>query len=399
MSGTKQRGGFFVPHDLAAPIDGAPAGPLAGLTCAVKDLYDIAGTRTGGGSPDWLAAQQPAARHAVAVQRLLDTGARIIGKTICDEFFYSVSGANAHYGTPANPRAPGRLPGGSSSGSAAAAAAGACDFALGSDTGGSVRIPASFCGLYGMRPTHGRIDLMGAMAMAPSFDTAGWFASGPGVFRRVGSVLLGGAGTDASLGRLLLAEDAFAQADADVAALLREALARAAPILPTPERTAIAPDGLDPWREAFRVIQAHETWKSYGDFVARARPQLGPGIKERFEFARAVSAADAEAARRVQTAARAQVRGLLTPGTIMALPSAPCVAPERDTPAEALESFRVRVMRLTCIAGLSGNPQASIPIGTVHGCPVGLSFVGWNGGDEALLALAVAMARYCGTAA
>src|SRR5205807_7319730 len=141
---------------------------------------------------DWLAAAAPAAASAAAVRKIVDAGATIVGKTVCDEFFYSVTGANAHYGTPANPRAPGRLPGGSSSGSAAATAAGACDFALGSDTGGSVRIPAALCGVYGIRPTHGRVDLAGAMAMAPSFDVGGWFALGPGVFRKVGRVLLDG---------------------------------------------------------------------------------------------------------------------------------------------------------------------------------------------------------------
>src|SRR5262249_2139875 len=185
-------GSFFVPHDLAAPLRGAQGGPPAGLTALVKDMYDIAGHRTGGGSPEWLAAQKPAARHAAAVERILAAGATITGKTICDEFFYSVAGINADYGTPTNLRAPGRIPGGSSSGSAAACGAGTCDFALGSDTGGSVRLPASFNGLYGLRPSHGRVDLTGAMAMAPSFDVAGWFASGPGVFRRVGAVLLGG---------------------------------------------------------------------------------------------------------------------------------------------------------------------------------------------------------------
>ena len=148
-------------------------------------MYDIAGHRTGGGSPDWLAAAQTPNASAAAVRRVLDAGATVIGKTICDEFFFSVTGANAHYGTPANPRAAGRLPGGSSSGSAAATAAGACDFALGSDTGGSVRVPASFCGVFGIRPTHGRIDLSGAMAMASSLDVAGWFAGGPGVFRKI----------------------------------------------------------------------------------------------------------------------------------------------------------------------------------------------------------------------
>src|SRR5919202_6610165 len=154
-----RRNSAFVPHDLRAPLRGAAEGPLAGLTAAVKDMYDIAGERTGGGSPDWLAAQHTAAATSAAVRRLLDAGADVIGKTVCDEFFFSVTGANAHYGTPVNARAPGRLPGGSSSGSAAASAAGACDIGLGSDTGGSIRVPASQCGIYGMRPTLGSVDL------------------------------------------------------------------------------------------------------------------------------------------------------------------------------------------------------------------------------------------------
>src|SRR6185436_3942356 len=156
----------FVPHDLKAPLIGAPDGPLAGLTAVVKDMYAIAGERAGCGNPDWLANAQPATTNAAAVQKLLDAGVSIIGKTVCDEFFYSVTGANAHYGTPLNARAPGRLPGGSSSGSAAAVGAGLCDFALGSDTGGSVRVPASFNGIYGLRPTHERIEHSGVADMA-----------------------------------------------------------------------------------------------------------------------------------------------------------------------------------------------------------------------------------------
>src|SRR2546421_5860039 len=235
----------FVPHDLPAPIAGAAQGPLAGLTVAVKDMYDIAGTRTGGGSPDWLAAATPAASNAAAVRRILEAGATIIGKTICDEFFFSVTGANAHYGTPINPRAPGRMPGGSSSGSAAATAAGACDFALGSDTGGSIRVPAAFCGLYGIRPTHGRIDLAGAMPMAPSFDVGGWFASGPGLLARVGHVLLQGPRSHALIGRLVALDDAFAQADLEMAALLGSALQAMGDMLPKPVHDNAAPDGLD----------------------------------------------------------------------------------------------------------------------------------------------------------
>ena len=391
-------GSFYAPHDIEAPVAGSASGPLAGLLAAVKDLYDIAGTRTGGGSPEWLAAQAPARAHAAAVAKILAAGATVTGKTICDEFFFSGSGINAHYGTPLNVRAPGRIPGGSSSGSAAAVAAGACDFSLGSDTGGSVRMPASYCGVYGLRPTHGRIDLAGAMAMAPSFDVGGFFADGPGVMRRVGAVLLEGEKVSAPISRLIVAPDAFAVADAPVAALGREFLTRAARMLPPAVETAIAPDGFDGWREAFRVVQGRETWTTYGDFITRAKPSLGPGIKERMAYAATVTEAQADAARRIASAARAHLRGLIAPGTVVALPTAPCIAPRIDMTAEESESFRVRVMRLGCASVLAGLPQISIPVGTVAGCPAGLSFIAWAGGDEALLELACDAAKYCGIA-
>jgi amidase len=285
------------------------------------------------------------------------------------------------------------MPGGSSSGSAAATAAGVCDFALGSDTGGSVRVPAAFCGLYGVRPTHDRVDLLGAVPMAPSFDVAGWFAASPGVFRRVGAVLLRGQRVDAKLDALIIATDAFAQADPEVAALGREFLARAAAILPQPLETNAAPDGFDLWREVFRVIQGREAWQSYGAFVTTAKPQLGPGIKERIAYAATVTAEAADAARTTMAAARAHIHGLVPSGTVMALPT---VAPRVDMAADALESFRVRVQRLTCMSVLAGLPQITIPAGTVDGCPAGLSFIGWTGGDEALLDLACALARFCG---
>jgi amidase len=389
--------GFFVPHDLKAPITGASSGPLAGLTVAIKDKYDIAGERTGAGNPDWLANAKPAATHAAAVAKLLAAGATIVGKTICDEFFYSVAGMNAHYGTPANARAPGRIPGGSSSGSAAAAAAGACDFALGSDTGGSVRIPASLCGLYGIRTTLGRVDARGAMEMSPSFDTIGWLAPTAGVFRRVGSVLLGGSAIPSPIKTLLTADDAFAEADAAVAALLRNALQAIGGALPTPKPVRIAHNGLDPWRDAVRIIQAYEIWQIYGSFVTDKRPCFGPGVAERMKAASEMTKGQVEAARQIHTAAREYIRSQVPPGTLLAAPSAPCIAPRLDTSPEGFDAYRTRVMRLTCIAGLAGLPQVSIPIGIVDGCPVGLSFIGWAGGDEALLDLAIALSRFCGS--
>ena len=391
-------GSFFVPHDLKAPVRGATTGPLASLTAVVKDMYDIAGTRTGGGSPEWLAEQKPATRHAAVVEQIVAAGATITGKTICDEFFYSVAGVNAHYGTPTNLRAPGRIPGGSSSGSAAACGANACDFALGSDTGGSVRIPASFNGLYGLRPTHGRIDLAGAMAMAPSFDVGGWFANAPGVFHRVGTVLLRGTAVAAPVRHLVVATDAFAQADAEVAALGRDFLKHATSVLPQPTEVTAAPGGFDDWREAFRIVQAKEVWETFGVFVTRVKPKFGPGIKERMEFAATVTDDQAKAARKIVAAARTKILALLPTGTIMALPTSPTIAPPADLKGDELESFRVRVMRLTCMAGLAGLPQMTLPIGTVSGCPAGLSLIGWAGADEVLLGLSVSLARYLGLA-
>jgi amidase len=388
----------FVPHDLKAPIEGAAKGPLAGLSAVVKDMYDIAGYVAGCGNPEWLATHQPAARHCPPVQKILDAGATITGKTVCDEFFYSVTGANAHYGTPVNLRAPGRLPGGSSAGSAAACGAGLCDFALGSDTGGSVRIPASFNGIYGLRPTHERIAHQGVADMAPSFDVPGWFAATPGVFRKVGAVLLDDQQVPAKIERVLLLEDAFAQAEEPVADLLRTLLEFMSDDLPAMTHGKIAPDGFDPWREAFRVVQAYETWQTFGAFVTRHKPKIGPGVRERIEFASTVTAAQAEAGRAVLAKGRAHVREVAVPGTVLALPTAPAIAPKIDTPMAELDDFRTRVMRLTVTSGISGLPQMSIPAGTLGGCPIGLSFIGWPGGDEALLDLACELARHCGMA-
>jgi len=361
---------------------------------AVKDLYDTKGAVTGGGSPDWLRSHEAADDTAPAVQKLLDAGASMIGKTICDELFYSLQGDNHHYGTPANTLAPGRLPGGSSSGSAAAAAAGLCDFALGSDTGGSVRIPASFCGLYGLRPTHGRIELAGAMAMAPSFDTAGWFADDAELFKTVGSVLLDGASRTAPIEKLLIAEDAFALADEPVADRFLDILRRAGDVVSGSSMIDVSSGQFDLWRNAFRIIQAHEVWQTYGSWIEIAKPNFGPGIKDRMAMAANITSAELSEAKPIHDAARRHIEGLVPVGTVLCLPTAPCVAPPLDLAADALAEFRARTLSLTCLAGLSGLPQVSLPLAKFDSCPVGLSFIAWRGGDEALLDIAESMAPF-----
>jgi amidase len=259
-------------------------------------------------------------------------------------------------------------------------------------------MPAAFCGIYGIRPSHGRVNLTGAMAMAPSFDVGGWFANGPGVFRRLGDVLLDPARVPARIERLIILDDAFEQADTEVATLLQSALRDMGGDLPKPERSRIAPGGLDVWRETFRLVQAGEVWQSFGEFVERQRPRLGPGIRERMEFAARVPHRDVAQARQEHTRARDHIRTIAAPGTILALPTSPCVSPLLSSPAEELETFRTRAVRLTCIAGLGGLPQVNLPIGAISGAPIGLSFIAWPGGDEDLLALCTGLSRYCGYA-
>jgi amidase len=247
-----------------------------------------------------------------------------------------------------------------------------------------------------MRPTHGRIDISGAMPMAPSFDVVGWFAQGPGVFRKVGQVLLQGECVSAPIARVLIAEDALENADPAVAAVLMDVLERAAEVLPPQEHGSLASGQFDTWREAFRIVQAREVWESNGDFVTRAKPSLGPGVKERMAFAETVTKAQADAARAVLSAAREHLHALVSPGTIVALPTAPSIAPRVDLSGDEMEAFRTRVMRLTCSAGIGGLPQVSLPAGSVQGCPIGLSLLGWHGGDESLLDLAVSIAKFLG---
>ena len=381
--------GAFCRHTHVA-VKGVEHGALAGLTFGVKDIYDIAGHRTGFGSPDWLATHAAAARTAPTVQCLLDAGAHMVGKTHTDELTYSLNGENAHYGTPRNVNAPGRIPGGSSSGSAAAVAAGLCEFALGSDTGGSVRAPASYCGIYGIRPTHGRVSLEGACPLAASFDTAGWFARDGALLERVGRVLLGGERA-ATPGKLLIAEDAFQLAGGAVSEALQPALERLKSHLGAGERVTVAREGLPQWFQVFRVLQGAEVWAQHGDWIRHAKPQLGPGIKERIEWTSTLTTREVGPAKSKREEIARRMSELLAGNAVLALPTLPGIAPPLNTPAAELEDFRGRAMSLLCIAGLARLPQVSLPLARLEGCPLGLSLIAARGCDMMLLALARAL--------
>ena len=376
-------------RETHAELAGAASGPLAGLTFGAKDIYDVEGHRCTFGSPTWLATHAPAKDTAVAVRQLVAAGATLAGKTQTAELTYSLNGENIHYGSVLNPNAPGRDTGGSSSGSAAATAAGLVDFALGSDTGGSVRLPARVCGLYGMRPSHGRVSLEGACPLGPSFDTAGWFARDAAVFEKVGRVLLGDDAPAAVSGRLLLAADAFERAGGTVGDALQGAVAKVESVLGKAESVTVATEGLDDWgMNVFRVIQAHEAWQSLGAWITEHKPQLGPGVKERFAWASTVDRGMllAAASKREEIARR--MERLLAGNAVLVLPTSPGIAPSIGAPSAEIDDFRARALAILSIAGLARLPQVSLPMATLDGCPLGVSLVAARGNDTMLLALA-----------
>ncbi|GIK98045.1 MAG: amidase [Alphaproteobacteria bacterium] len=385
-AGTDPVGAFC--RDVELYLPGAAEGPLAGLTFAAKDLFDVAGHRTGCGNPDWRATHGPAAHTAPAIERLRAAGATLVGRTITDELAYSLQGQNAHYGTPRNVNAPGRIPGGSSSGSAAAVAAGLVDFALGTDTGGSVRVPAALCGVMGLRPSHGRVPDQGVARLAASFDTVGWFARDPQVLAAVGAVLLGEDAAATPLGRVLIAEDAFALADPAVAEALR-ARAAGAPRLAAAAPVAVGgEDGFDRLFHCFRELQQREIWAELGSWIEATRPRFGAEIAARFEAARQMAARPASDAPARRRAFRDRMDALLGADGVLLLPAAATIAPRIDATPEQFLDYRDRTLRLTCLAGLAGLPQVTIPAGRVEGCPVALSLIGPRGSDRRLLALA-----------
>ena len=380
----------FVPGP-AIRIAGAARGPLAGMTFAAKDLFDVAGHPTGGGNPDWARQHPIPTRHAWAVQQLLDAGATLIGKTVTDEVSLGILGENAFDGTPLNPKAPDRVPGGSSSGSASAVAQGLCDTALGTDTGGSVRVPASFCGLYGIRPTHGRLDLRGMMPQAPSSDTTGWFARDPATFGRVSDVLLGESIPATLPTRLVVAIDAFGFADPDTAEALQPLVRKLSALVGDVREDLLAPPGLSVWSRAQRTLQPYEAWLTFKEWLDRDNPRMAFNVARGLALASAIPESERHWAALMRAEARARVAWLLPPGTILCMPTTPFPAPPKGLSLSTLDLLRARIGCLTAQGGLTGVPQVSLPGAHVEGLPVGLSILGARGSDAALVAVAKAM--------
>ena len=388
--------GAFVPGPRAerAPLG---TGRLSGLTFALKDLFDLAGVVTTYGNPDWAGTHAPATATAPVALTLLQAGARLAGKTKTQELAYGLTGENVWQGTPTNPAVPDRFPGGSSCGSAAAVAASLVNFALGSDTGGSVRIPASYCGLFGIRPTHGAVSLAGACPLAPSFDTCGWFTRTASLLAGVGEVLLSGPRSGAE-GPLLRPEEVWVNAQPEVAEALRPALERLEQIRGRAVGVRIAPEGIDTFYDHFRTVQAEEAWAALGGWVEAMKPRLGPSVAERFAAAKATEPQVAAPGRAFRRVLQARIRPLLAGGAVMVYPTSPCIAPLLTASLMEQDAVRQATIGVTAIAGFCGLPEVTLPAGQVRGAPVGLSLVAGPGYDRSLLALACDAAAVLGLA-
>jgi amidase len=374
-------------YDAQLDLGPLEDGPLTGLTFAAKEAFDVKGHVTSGGNPDWARTHGPAQQTARAIDQLLRAGAHCIGKTHTDELMYGLNGENIHFGTPINPKCPQRIPGGSSSGSAAAVAGELTDFAIGTDTGGSVRIPASYTGIYGFRPTVGRTSLQGAIPLSQTFDTVGCMARKADILEKAASVLIAGtAGQEANFSCAIMVEDVAEMISPEVRAETDRQVRTLGTMFEHLDMAEIAPEGLDVWSQAFRIIQGYDIWQNFGEWITAVHPHFGPGFAERFAWTGTISRAQRDEWCARREGWKERVYPMLGSDTLLLMPTAPGPAPLKNTPLSELNPFRDRVLQMTAIAGLLGLPQVSLPLANYHGLPLGISVIGGPGTDEALLA-------------
>jgi len=383
----------FMPYPNAS-VENAEVGPLSLLSFAVKDLFDVAGYPTSAGQPLWLAQSGIKTTTAPVVRSLLNAGAKFSGKTVTDELAFSINGRNAHFGDPINGADPNRICGGSSSGSAAVVSHGLVDFALGTDTGGSIRVPASHCGLWGIRPTHGRVSLIATHDLAPSLDTCGWLAKNPNIFLQVGDVLLG-QDTAPLSGTLRVLEpvDVWGLLDQDVMLSLSPTRNNLHRGLGTPKFLHLALESFESMLLCFRQLQGYEAWQVNGEFIRNQNPTFGPGIKERFEWSSKVTLDQYHQALKFRELFRNHIDQVLKDNGILLLPTMPDIAPLLSAPESTLEDYRNKALSMLCIAGIAGLPQVNLPLANRLGSPLGLSLIGPRGSDRSLIALAKSLSR------
>ena len=363
---------------------------LSGCRLVVKDLFDVAGIPTGAGNPDWLASHPVPETTAPVVQSLLEAGATFVGKTQTDELAYSLNGLNEHYGSPVNPRAPERLAGGSSTGSAVAVAAGEADVGLGSDTGGSIRVPASYNGLFGLRPSHGLITSEGMVPLAPSFDTVGWMTRDATKLSAAGDVLLPlncprPVSRRPLTVRVLEPETGSGSLWGEV----HEQWLCDQHQLRITDRLTLSSKWLSRASDCFRVLQGRQIWRLHGAWITSQRPAFADDVRERLEWCRTLSDSDEATALADQQALCGEIEGWLSDADILLMPTTPGPAPRLTMDAGSLADYRRQLMGLTAPAGLAGLPQLHLPVLTMEGAPAGVSLMGPCRSDRLLLQLAM----------
>jgi amidase len=374
---------YLMPHSPINPIIESYNGRLKNLKFVLKDMCDIKNIKTSCGNPDFYKACEPAKKHAEFLSNILSEGAILEGITICDEFFYSVIGENSHYGTPKNLNAPNCVPGGSSSGSAAALTTDLFDFSIGSDTGGSVRVPASFCGLLGIRPTHGRIKSNGVYPMAPSFDTIGWFSNNIKTFQKIGEVLLDkNENENITFNQFVIAEDLLELVDTDIKNQFNSYYKE---LHPNIKHIRLSKFSKSEIADNFRILQAGEIKEHVIPWIEKNKPKISLEINSRIEMASEILPLEIDAAKTFRQEIISEINNSLPEGDIAIFPTTPFSAPKCGQSDQDLGSDRKKIMEMTSIAGMTSRPQISIPKFKGKTGPVGISILGWQNSDEILL--------------
>ncbi|MDN6193770.1 MAG: amidase [Alkalibacterium sp.] len=373
-------------RDNHIAMKGLKSGQLSDYVFAAKDVFKVKGSTWGNGHPDWLRFSEPDEFTASAITKLLDQGSDLVGKTICDELCYSISGENWHYGSPLNPNDTRRLTGGSSSGSCAATAGGLVDFAIGSDCLGSVRVPASYNGIIGLRPSYERIKNDGEAPYCESMDVLGFVASEKKVFQDVASVLLDKDPEETEFKKLYIVDDAFAAVDADVKDAFDNVIEKIGDRLGKVEHITLAEEGLDYWvKDVFQIVQGYEIWESYGGFINKYRPRLSPGPKERLKKASTISRERYLEAKKKKEEFKKHVEDVMTDGAVMITPTASSIAPLKSASLDEIDRLRAQSSKLLCISPLAGIPQLTLPLLEQEEVPLGVTLMSAKHTDRALI--------------
>ncbi|GAB2682139.1 amidase [Aliiglaciecola aliphaticivorans] len=359
--------------------------PLKGWTLAVKDLFDIDGMVTTAGNPDWAATHPIPTQTSETVTRLLNAGAEFVGKTITDELAYSLNGQNIHYPSLVNCLDEERISGGSSSGTVVAVGRNLARIGLGTDTGGSIRVPASYNNLVGFRPTQGLISLKNVVPLAPSFDTPGWITNTIADAIEVAKCLIPNQHLDDhSFSTPVVLTDLIelTQYKSEIEDWLKATFSHQ-----DVTSQAITAVDVEMASNAFRVLQGREIWQTHGDWITNSQPKFADDIQQRFDWCKTLTIEDELFAIEQQQKIKNKVATLLTQDQYLLLPTTPGPAPRIDTSALEIADYRKKLMQFTCISGLTGCPQLHMPLFKQHKTAYGLSILGPRNSDLSLLSL------------